>query len=65
MGYDNGSFQKVGVSPVVHVRNLTENATDTDIHEAVINFGTIGYSRLPHLSCSLYLGLVNCPVVVF
>jgi len=31
-------------SPVVHVRGLPEHVTENDLHEAVINFGTIRYA---------------------
>jgi hypothetical protein len=39
-------IHKVAPSAVVHVRGLAENITDADLHEAVINFGTVRYEVL-------------------
>ena len=41
---------KVAPSPVVHVRGLADDVTDSDLHEAVLQFGVVRYwSVLPIL----------------
>ncbi|XP_034966936.1 heterogeneous nuclear ribonucleoprotein L-like isoform X2 [Zootoca vivipara] len=42
-GNAGGSFHKVPVSPVVHVRGLCESVVEADVVEALEKFGTICY----------------------
>jgi hypothetical protein len=40
---------KVAPSPVVHVRGLADDVTDSDLHEAVLQFGVVRYWSVLHI----------------
>lgn len=45
---------KLATTPVVHVRGLPENVTESDLHQAVMNFGTISYiMQIPNKNMAL------------